>query len=30
MPSLTFSVFDAFADVRASGLARPAVEKFDV
>ena len=28
MPSLTFSVFDAFADVRASGLARPAAEKF--
>ena len=28
MPSLKFSVPDAFGDPRASGLARPAVEKF--
>jgi len=28
MPSLKFSVPDAFGDLRASGLARPAVEKF--
>ncbi len=28
MPSLRFSVSDTFDEVRASGLARPAVEKF--
>jgi hypothetical protein len=28
MPSLKVSVLDAFGDLRASGLARPAVEKF--
>jgi hypothetical protein len=28
MPSLKFSVPDAFGDLRAGGLARPAVEKF--
>jgi len=28
MPSLKFSVVDSFDDLRASGLARPAAEKF--
>jgi hypothetical protein len=28
MPSLKFSVADTFDDLRASGLARPAAEKF--
>jgi hypothetical protein len=28
MPSLKFSVLDAFDDLRAAGLARPAAEKF--
>jgi hypothetical protein len=28
MPSLKFSVADSFDDLRASGLARPAAEKF--